>query len=233
MMKIGILETGGPPPVLRERFGSYGAMLRRLLGEACEFATFDVPGGTLPGSPRACDAYLITGSAAGVHDGDRWIGELKDFLRDVSGRAALIGVCFGHQLMAEAFGGRVIRSPQGWGIGLHTYWVQKRTDWMDDSSMLSVPVSHQDQIVELPADAQVLAGNLFTPYGVLAYPHRRAISMQCHPEFVSEYSAALITLRRESSFSAALADSAIASLREPDDRERLAAWLRAFLRLAG
>ncbi len=233
MTRIGILETGAPPPALRQHFGSYDSMFRRLLGPGYEFATFDVPGGSVPDGPPACDAYLVTGSAAGVHDGHRWIDELEDFIRNVSGRAPLIGVCFGHQLMAEAFGGRVTRSPKGWGIGLQSYRVEMRAPWMDDAPAVSVPVSHQDQIVVPPADAQVLAGNEFTPYAVLAYPQRRAISMQCHPEFTPEYAAALIRLRREVSFGAALADDALDSLRQPDDRQRVAGWLREFLRATG
>lgn len=229
MMKIGILETGAPPQPLQGRFASYGAMFRQLLGPAYAFATFDVRQGELPDDDRTCDAYVITGSAAGVYDGHPWIAQLTNFVREASGRVPMIGVCFGHQLMAEAFGGKVIKSPKGWGIGLHTYQIWKRADWMDDAHSIAILSSHQDQVVELPGDAQVLAGSDFTAYGVLAYPRRRAISIQSHPEFSPEYARALITLRRDSMFSSALADSALRSLQEPDDRERVAQWFRRFL----
>lgn len=228
--RLGILQTGAPPPPLQDRFGSYSAMVQDLLGPTHEFVTYEASSGELPASTDACDAYLITGSAAGVYDGDGWIGELKNFVRNASGQRPMIGVCFGHQLMAEAFGGEVIKSPRGWGIGLHRYQVRERASWMDDVSSIAVPVSHQDQIVKVPADAQVLGGSEFTPYGILAYPQRQAISLQCHPEFAPDYAAALIGLRRNSKFSAELANRALDTLREPNDRALVGKWLSRFLR---
>lgn len=229
-IKVGILETGSPPPPLQERFGSYSAMVRELLGLQHEFMTFDVRSGELPVHAETCDAYVITGSASGVYDGDSWIEPLKEFVRGASGRSSLVGICFGHQLMAEAFGGQVIKSPRGWGVGLHRYQVQERAPWMDDARSIAVPASHQDQIVKLPEDARVLGGSEFTPYGILEYPQRNAMSLQSHPEFSPEYAAALIELRRSSKYTAEQADRALATLREPNDRARVGGWLAQFLR---
>ncbi|MCE2987680.1 MAG: type 1 glutamine amidotransferase, partial [Phenylobacterium sp.] len=121
-MKIAILETGAPPGDLAVRFGDYPDMFRRLLLEEGDQAeTFDVAAGRLPADPSAFDACLVTGSSAGVYELLPWIDPLKAFLNGASGRTALVGVCFGHQVMAEAFGGRVIKSPKGWGVGLHRY----------------------------------------------------------------------------------------------------------------
>jgi GMP synthase-like glutamine amidotransferase len=229
-IKVGILQTGNPPSPLHERFGSYSAMVQELLGPQHEFATFEVRHGELPAQPESCAAYVITGSASGVYDGDSWIDMLKAFVRDASGRSAMVGICFGHQLMAEAFGGRVVKSPRGWGIGLHRYEVQERAVWMDDAHSIAVPASHQDQIVELPADARVLGGSEFTQYGILEYPQRRAMSLQSHPEFSPEYAAALIELRRSSKYSSEQADRALQTLRQPNDRARVGTWLARFLR---
>jgi GMP synthase-like glutamine amidotransferase len=228
-IKIGILETGSPPSPLQEQFGSYSAMVRALLGAAHEFTTFDVRNGELPARVESNDAYVITGSASGVYDADPWIDAAKAFVRDASGRSAMVGICFGHQLLAEAFGGKVIKSPRGWGIGLHRYDVQKRAAWMDDARSIAVPASHQDQIVQLPADARVLGGSEFTPYGIVEYPQRRAMSLQSHPEFTPEYASALIELRRASKYTPEQADRALDSLRQPNDRERVARWLEQFL----
>ncbi|HKR33409.1 MAG TPA: hypothetical protein VJT10_01155 [Steroidobacteraceae bacterium] len=230
IIKVGILQTGSPPPPLQERFGSYSAMVQELLGPPHEFATFEVRNGELPPGAASCDAYVITGSAAGVYDGDPWIAALKDFVRGASGQCAMVGICFGHQLMAEAFGGHVIKSPRGWGIGLHRYDVHDRAAWMDDARSIAVPASHQDQIVQLPADARVLGGSEFTPYGIVEYPQRRAMSVQSHPEFSPEYAAALIELRRNSKYTPEQADRALDTLREPNDRERVGRWLAQFLR---
>jgi GMP synthase-like glutamine amidotransferase len=229
-IKVGILQTGNPPPPLQERFGSYSAMVQELLGPEHEFTTFDVRNGELPAQLESCAAYVITGSASGVYDGDSWIDALKDFVRDASGRSAMAGICFGHQLMAEAFGGRVIKSSKGWGIGLHRYDVQERAAWMDEARSIAVPASHQDQIVKLPADARVLGGSEFTQYGILEYPQRRAMSLQSHPEFSPEYAAALIELRRSSKYSNEHADRALQTLRQPNDRARVGTWLAQFLR---
>ena len=230
ILKVGILESGSPPPPLHERFGSYSAMVQELLGsQQHEFATFDVRNGELPADPGNCAAYVITGSASGVYDSDRWIDTLKDFVRVASGHSAMVGICFGHQLLAEAFGGQVIKSPRGWGIGLQRYDVQERAAWMDDARSIAVPASHQDQVVKLPADARLLGGNEFTPYGIVEYPQRRAMSLQSHPEFSPEYAAALIELRRSSKYTAEQADGALATLHEPNDRARVGSWLARFL----
>lgn len=225
-MNVGILETGRPPGPLAERFGDYPAMFARLLGPSFQTTTYDVEAGALPERPEAHPAYIVTGSPAGVYDPLPWIEPLKDFLRAASGRTKLVGVCFGHQIMAEAFGGRVEKSDKGWGIGLQTYEVTGRAPWMDAAARVAVPVSHQDQVVVPPPGATVLAASDFTPYGVLAYEGRPAISMQFHPEFEPAYAKALIALRR-----AGLPDpdAALASLDGADDRERVAGWIRRFL----
>lgn len=230
-MDLGILETGMPPAGLKDRFGSYGDMFRQLLGPDYRYTYYDVRAGQLPESSDRHDAYLITGSASGVYDGDPWIEQLKAFIQKLSGHAPLVGICFGHQIMAEAYGGHVTKSPKGWGAGLHRYDIKRRADWMnsDPETSLSIPVSHQDQVIDLPQDAIVLATSDFTPYAVLEYPRRRAISFQGHPEFSPAYATALIDLRRGSRYQQDFADAAVASLQKPNDAQRVAGWVRTFL----
>lgn len=230
-MDLGILETGAPPADLKDRFGSYGDMFRQLLGPGYRYSYYDARTGRLPEPVGGHDGYLITGSASGVYDDDPWIAALKTFIQQLSGRTPLVGICFGHQIMAEAYGGRVLKSPKGWGIGLHSYAIDRRAAWMnsDRGPTLSIPVSHQDQIIDLPQDATVLAASEFTPYAVLEYPQRRAISFQGHPEFSPEYAEALIDLRRGTRYRQDFADAAVASLRKPNDAQRVAGWVRNFL----
>jgi GMP synthase-like glutamine amidotransferase len=229
-MKLGILETGAPPEPLVDTYGDYPAMFRALLGEgAYDYVTFDVAAGALPAHPQACDAYLVTGASAGVYDPLPWISPLKAFLVEAKGKAALVGVCFGHQLMAEAFGGRVEKSSRGWGVGLQTYEVRRREPWMDDVAGFALPGSHQDQVVEPPPETEVVAASDFTPFGMLAWRDQPAISLQLHPEFEPAYAKALIEARRGPRYTDAQADAAIATYQGPDDRTRMAAWIRRFL----
>ncbi|HEY1425748.1 MAG TPA: type 1 glutamine amidotransferase [Caulobacteraceae bacterium] len=228
-MKIGILAAGRPPRALIPAFGDYVSMFEHLLaGRGYDWSSYDVPAGGYPDRPEACDAYIVTGAAAGVYDGDPWIGELLEFLRAARGRAKLVGVCFGHQAMAQAFGGEVMKADKGWGIGLHRYVVAEHPGWMDASPAFSLSASHQDQVIEPPPGARVLAGSDFCPNGMLAYDGT-SISCQLHPEFAPEYSIALIEGRKGQRFAEAQADAAIESLHRPDDHAKFAAWVAKFL----
>ena len=228
-MKLGILKTGGPPPAAA-RFGTYPEMFRRLLGEAgFAYRTYAADEGELPADAGECAAYLITGSAAAAYEASPWIDELKGFLKAAKGRARLVGVCFGHQVMAEAFGGRVIKSPKGWGVGVHTYEVLKPQPWMDGASPIRLPASHQDQVVEAPPGAEVIAASVFTPIGALAYRDQPAVSLQLHPEFEPDYAVALLKSRRGGALTADQADRAIETYQAGDDRTRVGGWIRNFL----
>src|SRR3569623_2672803 len=130
-MKLAILETGRPPAALGPHFGDYVGMFRSLLGPEFDIDAFHVEGGELPARPGDHQAYLVTGSAAGVYEDRPWIAPLKSFLREARGEAKLVGICFGNQIMAEAFGGRVEQSERGWGVGQHSYPVREREPSMD------------------------------------------------------------------------------------------------------
>ena len=225
-MKLAILETGRRPGDLAERFGDYPLMFARLLGDHCELETFDVQAGRLPVHPRAHDAFLITGSPAGVYDGFPWIADLCAFI-SAAKDSKIVGVCFGHQAMAEALGGRVEKSEKGWGAGLHDYSVVRREPWMDGAGRdIAVPASHQDQVVIQPPNTQVVASSAFTPYAALAWTDRPAISFQFHPEFAPNFAKALIAERYDK---VPDPDAAIASLDRPNDNALVAGWIRRFL----
>ncbi|MFP5296195.1 MAG: type 1 glutamine amidotransferase, partial [Alphaproteobacteria bacterium] len=134
--------------------GDYPAMFRALLGDGFETETFDVQAGALP-DPDPFDGAIITGSAAGVYEDHAWIPPLLEWIRNARGRLRLVGVCFGHQAMAQALGGRVKKSGRGWGVGLHRYQVGGAEPWMRPAAAeIAIPVSHQDQVVVPPPAAR-------------------------------------------------------------------------------
>lgn len=223
-MKLAILETGRPPGELAERFGDYPMMVQKMLGFGFETESFDVQAGELPELGEH-DAYLITGSPAGVYDPLPWIPGLLDFIRTAND-SKMVGICFGHQAMAQALGGHVEKVDKGWGVGLHDYPIVRREPWMDEAAIVSLPASHQDQVVLQPPRTEVIASSLFTPYAALAWRDRPAISFQFHPEFEPGYAKALIESRRDI---LPQPDSAIASLDRRNDRERVGRWIRDFL----
>ena len=228
-MAIGVLQTGRPPSRLAPEFGSYSAMVEDLIGPGFDYQVFDVEAGELPDPAAPYQGLVITGSSAGVYDPLPWIGPLEAFLRTVKGRTPLVGICFGHQIMAQAFGGRAERSANGRANGLHRYDIVQQAAWMDGPEPISVAVAHQDQVTRPPPGAVVLAGSDFTPFGILAYPGQAAISMQCHPEFSPAFAKALYGTPGSRRELGEQADAAIASMDAPNDRERVGGWIRRFL----
>jgi GMP synthase-like glutamine amidotransferase len=224
-VKLAILETGRPPGNLADQFGDYPAMFEAMLGDGFEVQSFDVAAGEFP-QPAHHGAYLITGSPAGVYEPLPWIGPLCDFIRSADG-AKMVGICFGHQVMAEALGGHVEKSDKGWGAGLHRYSVVRPEPWMDSAHEVAIPASHQDQVMIQPPNTEVVAQSSFTPFAGLAWTDRPAISFQFHPEFSPGFAKALIEKRYDIVPDPA---AAIASLDAPNDNERVAAWIRRFLR---
>lgn len=226
---IGILETGKPPAGLVARYGSYVDMVQAMVGQGYATRAYDVQGGDLPARPEDHRAYVITGSSAGVYDRLAWIAPLQAFIRAAHGRVKLVGLCFGHQVMASALGGRVEKSGKGWGLGLHPYEVVVAAPWMTEAPRrIAVAASHQDQVVAAPDGATVLAASAFTPFAALAYAGGESISVQFHPEFSHALAAELVTLRAPA-LPPGLAAQALASLEGPGDAPLIGRWIRGFI----
>ena len=239
-MKIGILETGEVNPDLKARHGDYPSMFEALLGAAdpsLEFAVVRVVAGEMPASPQEADAWLVTGSRHGVYDGLPWIEPLKAFLRQaVAARVPVVGICFGHQILAEALGGRAVKSDKGWGLGVQDYEVTAHPAWMAGMpEHFSASALHQDQVVELPPSATVLARSSHCDYAAIAYGDPEApdaITLQPHPEFGPAFMDELLALRAGTAFPKEEADAARASLVRPVANADWARLIVAFLREA-
>lgn len=234
-MKVTILETGRAPGRLCEDYPRYPDMFVSLLSKADETLTFEtvalVDGSPLP-DPASCEAALITGSPAGVYDSTPWMAPLRDFVREAfKAKTPMIGVCFGHQIIADAMGGVVRKSEKGWGVGRHTYDITDRRWWMNEPrAAISLSASHQDQVIQPPKGAATLARSKHTEHAMLAYESAPVMSLQGHPEFPDSFVAALYGARRGKSLPDGMVDAALESLGQPEDNALVAGWMVRFLR---
>jgi GMP synthase-like glutamine amidotransferase len=236
-MRVTILETGRAPGRLCEDYPRYPDMFVSLLSKADKNLAFEtvalVDGSPLP-DPASCEAVLITGSPSGVYDSTPWMDKLRTFVRAAfKAGTPMIGVCFGHQIIADAMGGVVRKSDKGWGVGRHTYEIIERRPWMNDAkASVSLSVSHQDQVIEPPPGAVTLARSKHTEHAMLAYEGAPVMSLQGHPEFSDAFVSALYGARRGKTLSDEVVDAALASLAKPEDSALTAEWMIRFLRSA-
>ncbi|MEO1000169.1 MAG: gamma-glutamyl-gamma-aminobutyrate hydrolase family protein [Pseudomonadota bacterium] len=238
-MRIGILEAGKVNPALVPAHGGYPEIFRAFLSPAlpeAEFLDVDVVSGARPGAPGTADAWLVTGSRHGVYDDLAFIAPLRAFLAEaVAAGVPVVGICFGHQILAEALGGRAEKAAGGWGMGRVRYEVTARPGWMAGAGKSFAGYAfHQDQVTAPPPGATVLARTDHCPFAALAYGDPEApdaISVQPHPEFTTPYLADLIALRRGDGVAEDVADRAAASLSEPAGEE-WQGWIAAYLRAA-
>ena len=200
MVKLCVLQAGEFSPEMDASIPRYEPLYRAL------FAPFDdydldfclVRDGIFPSDIDAYDAYLITGSAAGTYDDLDWITTLKQLVRDIHvARKPLIGICFGHQIIADALGGVSAKSPKGWGLGVRRANIVKTLPWMDQlNNSFDLLYVHQDQVTELPEEATLIASNNFCP--IAAYTVGNTIfCIQGHPEFTSPVVDAIIDMRSD------------------------------------
>lgn len=222
-MKIGILVTGHVPEDLSVVHGAYPAMFQKMLaGNGFTFAAYGVVDGEFPADVRECDGWLITGSRHGAYEPHPWIPPLEDFIRRAyRAHVPLVGICFGHQIMAQALGGKVEKHKGGWGVG--------PTEYKTGKGRIKLHAMHQDQVVKRPPDATVIATAEYCENAGFAYKGR-ALSFQPHPEFPDGYMRDLIKKRAGTVIPAGQADEALAQVGETLDTGTIAADIAAFFK---
>ncbi len=231
MSRITIIETGLVSEPTRGRYGSFPQMFERMIRAADASIHLEtvslIKGEPLP-KPDSLQAILITGSSAGVYDKLDWIAPLENFVRNAYVRQIpMVGVCFGHQLMAQALGGMVRKSEKGWGIGRHVYDIVSGNGIIE-GERIAIAASHQDQVVEPPAGARTILFSDFTEHAGLLYGNGAAFSVQPHPEFDTGFAHYCCDLRAGRAPDAVVAQ-AKSSLAEPVDNAKLGGAITRFL----
>jgi GMP synthase (glutamine-hydrolysing) len=230
-MKLGLLVCDHVRSEFLHVSGDYEDMFRRLFADHddVEIVAYDAIGGELPADPLECDAWITSGSRYSVNDDESWIRDLERFVHDVAASdVPFIGICFGHQLIAKALGGSVVRSDRGWGVGVKDVQVRGDVGLGESYRVLN---SYQDQVETLPPGAEILGWNEHCPVSMLGVGST-IIGMQGHPEFEPSYSEALMESRRGGIIPEETVDAALATLDESPDSTRLADWILAFVEKA-
>ena len=221
-MRIGILQTGHAPDALIGEMGDYSDMFERLLGgRDFDFTTYDVVDGQFPPSAEAQEGWIVTGSRHGAYEDHDWIPPLEKLIVEIADTGhPMIGVCFGHQIIAQALGGKVEKFRGGWSVGRQEY------DFGDET--LALNAWHQDQVVDLPVGATVIASNDFCQNAALVIG-KSILTIQPHPEFDRAMTQGLIE-HRSDAVPPELVEAATRSLALPTDNEALADRMAAFLK---
>ena len=211
-MKIGILQTGRAPDNLQAVHGDYDKMSQTFLGLPSEnvrhYAVLD---GEFPDSVSDCDGWFITGSRFGVYEGHDWIPPLEAFIRCAHvEKRKMVGVCFGHQIMAQALGGTVEKFEGGFSVGAVDYTLSGRLKSSPEtgSDKTRLNAYHQDQIRVPPESAELILTSDFCRFAGFAYGDW-GLSVQPHPEFEGAYLKDLVVERRGQGLSDKLVDKAL------------------------
>lgn len=229
-MRIGILQADFVRKELRNDFGDYSDMFAEVLTkvsrEPIEFSIFEVVNGEYPKDIDECDGYVITGSHESVYDRSDWIIHLKKFVQQLDeAKKKTVGICFGHQLIAHALGGSTTASSKGWGVGIHSFEIQRRPAWVGSGDRFRLICSHQDQVQSLPEGAYTIASSPFCPYASFGLGEH-FLTFQGHPEFSVSFATALLNMRREILEEAF--EPAMKSLSGAHDALLVARWILAF-----
>jgi GMP synthase-like glutamine amidotransferase len=230
---IGILEADELNDEVIQRYGRYAETFEQLLSAVdphLAFQTYQVTQQEFPQSIDACDAYVLTGSKHSCYEDIPWINQLKQFVVECHAKKKkLIGICFGHQLIAQALGGSVQKHDKGWGIGMSSSDVKTTPHWLTPKQpQFNLLVSHQDQVTRLPQQASLVASNDFCPIAGYHVNHT-ILTFQGHPEFNHDYLQYIMTQRREVIGEQAY-QQAIESLQQDEDNELVAQWIVNFIR---
>lgn len=234
-LRICILESDDLHPSMQDTFIGFGQMFKRLFAgqdATVEYQIFNVVRDEYPSVDQRFDAYLVTGSKADSFADDPWIVTLRAYLRErFTHGDVLLGVCFGHQILALILGGNTQRSTKGWGIGVHRYRLACQPTWLPENvEEFQLLISHRDQVTELPAGATLLAQSDFCENAAFVLG-QQVLCFQGHPEFTHDFSRELLQIR-QAIYCPEAYQAACQSLQNEHDGHAIAQWMLCFVQAA-
>jgi GMP synthase (glutamine-hydrolysing) len=197
---ILIVKTGEPVPRVRERRGEFHDLIREAIGDAWRgpYAVTDPREDAPLPSPRSASAVVITGSAANVPNREPWMLRAEAWLREVvASGVPTFGICFGHQILAQALGGEVQRNPRGREIGtlqIHAFEPSPIFEGIDPT--FHANVTHVDTVVRLPPGARSLARSPMEDNHAIQFTET-CYGVQFHPEIDADVMRGYVEARRE------------------------------------
>lgn len=230
-VRLGVLQAGRVPEEMADQHADYDQLFVNLLGaDEFDYRHWAVLDGQFPDSTADADAWLITGSRFGAYEDHDWIPPLEELIRQIfAADQPLVGICFGHQIIAQAMGGKVEKFADGWSVGRVEYKLEKSVFGSAiDSEHTPLLAFHQDQVVQAPQTATTVGSTDFCKHAALLYGNR-ALTIQPHPEFYSEFIGGLLEARR-AILPEAIIDTATKALGQPIVREPIADTIRHFLK---
>jgi GMP synthase-like glutamine amidotransferase len=228
-MTIGLLLCDHLDPDVIELTGDYTELYPAAFDPVgVDLRIYDATVGELPGSVDECDGWIVSGSRRSAYEDEGWIHDVAEVIRTAAQqRRPQMGICFGHQLIAQSLGGSVQKATAGWGVGAKQFDVVAPAPWMEPTAeQFRILMSHQDQVVALPPGAELVATANYCPVGAYRIDEH-VFCVQGHPEFVPLLSRTLIGKRR-SVIGDDVADAGLASLDEPNDHPLVTRWIAEF-----
>ena len=235
-LTIGILLTDHVVPKLIEKHGDQDEFYEYIFNKVAtsiNLKVYDVVIDEYPNDIDECDGYIITGSKLSTYDDVDWIKTLAEYIRTLdASKKNLLGVCFGHQLIAQELGGKVEKAKVGWTLGVHPYDFLSKFPWVIyHNESVRLIHSHQDQVTELPDKAELIAKNDMVPIAMFRVGDH-IMSMQGHPEFSEDYAHDVANLRKEILGEKVFSKASRSLMKKDSDRLEVTQWWVDFFKQA-
>ncbi len=230
-MKIGLLNAYHHVKGDQTYQTQYLPLARKYLkslGDDNEIVSYCVAQNEFPDNVDEADFWVITGSPKSAYDNDEWIINLRNFILKIhEQKKKLLGLCFGHQIIAKSLGGEVISSPKGWGVGVRSFYIKNPQSWMEPrEERLSLLYSHKDQVTKLPLGATPFGSSDFCEFEAY-FIGNHILSFQGHPEFSPIYARDRMVARK-SLLGSKLFSRARKTLKNPTDHQLVGQWVQNF-----